>query len=87
MVERGERTSELWRGTRRGAGWGLGFVSVLGVGSVLTRGGEPTVKAAMKAGLRARQAGAEAIERMQDLYAEAESEYATETLARDQSGT
>jgi hypothetical protein len=37
----------------------------------------------MKAGLRARQAGAEAMERVQDLYAEAESEYAAEALARE----
>ncbi len=83
MAERSERRSELWRGGRRGAGWALGFVSVLGLGSLLSRGGEPTAKAAMKAGLRARQAGAEAMERMQDLYAEAESEYAAEALARE----
>lgn len=83
MAERGERTSELWRGARRGSGWALGFVSVLGLGSVLSRGGEPTVKAAMKAGLRARRAGAEAMERVQDIYAEAESEYAAETLSQD----
>ncbi len=84
MAERSERRSELWRGGRRGAGWALGFVSVLGLGSLLSRGGEPTAKAAMKAGLRARQAGAEAMERVQDLYAEAESEYAVEALARDE---
>lgn len=84
MAERSERRSELWRGGRRGAGWALGFVSVLGLGSLLSRGPEPTAKAAMKAGLRARQAGAEAMERMRDVYAEAESEYAVEALARDE---
>lgn len=84
MAERSERRSELWRGGRRGAGWAVGFISVLGLGSLLSRGGEPTAKAAMKAGLRARQAGAEAMERMRDLYAEAESEYAVETLAQDE---
>ncbi len=84
MAERGERRSELWRGGRRGAGWALGFVSVLGLGSVLSRGAQATAKTAMKAGLRARAAGAEAMERVQDIYAEAESEYAAETLSRDE---
>ena len=84
MAERGERRSELWRGGRRGAGWALGFLSVLGLGSLVSRGGESTAKAAMKAGLRARQAGAEAMERVRDIYAEAESEYNVEALARDE---
>lgn len=84
MAERGERTSEFWRGGRRGAGWALGFVSVVGLGSILSRGGESTAKAAMKAGLRGRRVGAEVIERVQDLYAEAESEYAAEALTREE---
>ena len=84
MAEQSERRSEVWRGGRRGAGWALGFVSVLGLGSFLSRGGESTAKAAMKAGLRGRQVGAEVMERVQDLYAEAQHEYTAETLTREE---
>lgn len=78
MAERGERTSELLKGVRRGVGWGIGFGSVLALGSALGRGGAATVKGGMKAVLRARGAGAEAGERLRDLYAEAEGEYVAE---------
>ncbi len=71
------------RGTRRGAGWAIGFGAVLGAASVLSRGGQPTVKMAMKGLMRLREAGAEFSERAQDLYAEAQAEYAAEMLERD----
>ena len=74
---------EVMRSARRGAGWALGFGAVLGAASALSRGGQPTAKAAMKGLLRAREVGAELAERVQDLYAEAQAEYAEEMLARD----
>ncbi len=74
MPEMRESTSELWRAARRGAGWALGFGAVLGAASTLSRGPQTAVKASMKGFLRAREAGAELAERMQDLYAEAQSE-------------
>ena len=75
---------EMMRGARRGAGWALGFGVVLGAASVLNRGAQPTAKVAMKGLLRLRETGAELSERVQDLYAEAQAEYASELLARDQ---
>lgn len=78
---------DLWRGARRGVGWAIGFGAVLGAASTLGRGGQPTVKGAMKGLLRMREAGAELSERVQDLYAEAQAEYAAEMLERDDGRT
>ncbi|MDP9350117.1 MAG: DUF5132 domain-containing protein [Chloroflexota bacterium] len=74
---------EFRRGARRGAGWAVGFGAVLGAASALSRGGQPTVKVAMKGMMRLREASAELSERVQDLYAEARAEYTAEMLQRD----
>jgi ribosomal protein L13 len=50
---------------------------------MMRSGPRPAFKGAMKGMLRAREAGAEAVERLQDVYAEAESEHAAETLEED----
>jgi RNA-splicing ligase RtcB len=71
---------ELLRGTRRGIGFALGFSAVLAVANTLRRGGRQTMKAAMKGMIQAREAGAEAAEQMQDIYAEAANEYADERV-------
>ena len=84
MAERGERASEAWKGMRSGAGWGAGFACVLGGASVLTRGAQPALKGAMKSLLRMREVGAEAVERVRDIYAEAESEYRAEVVTREE---
>ncbi len=84
MSESEKRTSAMWIGARRGIGWGLGFVSVVGVANTLGRGTRTTLKGAIKGFFGARAAAAEAAERMQDLYAEAESEHRADTLAREE---
>jgi len=84
MAESEKRTSDIWMGARRGVGWGLGFVSVVGVASALGRGTRTTLKGAMKGMFGARAAASEAAERVQDLYAEAESEYRADTLEREE---
>lgn len=84
MAEGRERTSEAWRGMRRGAGWGAGFACVLAGASVLTRGARPALKGAMKGVLWMREAGAEAGERVRDIYAEAETEYRAEAVSREE---
>jgi hypothetical protein len=71
---------ELLRGARRGVGWGLGFSAVVAAGSALRRGRRQTMKAGMKGLIQLREAGAEAAEQLQDLYAEATSEYARERV-------
>lgn len=71
----------MWKGAKRGTGWALGFGAVIGAASALSRGGQPTAKAAMKGLLRMREVTAELTERVQDLYAEAQAEYAAEMLA------
>jgi hypothetical protein len=71
---------ELLTGTRRGIGFALGFSAVLAAANALRRGGRQTVKTAMKGMIQAREAGAEAAEQVQDLYAEASSEYAHERM-------
>lgn len=55
----------------------------LGTAFVLKRGAQPAMKSAMKGLLRLRTASAELAERVQDIYAEAEAEYAAETLMQD----
>ncbi len=81
MAENGGRRSEFAEAMRRGMGWALGAGLVVGAASALKRGVDPTLKAAVKTLLRAREAGAEVAERVQDVYAEAQSEYAAERLA------
>ncbi len=75
--------AEVWNDVKRGAGWAVGFGAVLGTAFVLKRGAQPAMKSAMKGLLRLRTASAELAERVQDTYAEAEAEYAAETLAQD----
>ncbi len=75
--------AEVWNDVKRGAGWAVGFGSVLGAAFVLKRGAQPALKSAMKGLLRLRTVSAEMAERVQDIYAEAEAEYAAETLAKD----
>ncbi len=81
MTDTNERRSEFGKAVRHGMGWALGVGVVVGAGSAVTRGGAATVKGAMKTLLRAREAGAELAERVQDVYAAAQSEYAAERLA------
>ena len=76
---------ELLTGTRRGIGFALGFSAVLAVANALRNGGRQTVKTAIKGMIQAREAGAEAAEQMQDIYAEAASEHNQER-ARAYSG-
>jgi hypothetical protein len=83
MADQGERASGAWKSIRRGAGWATGFLSVLGGASVLTRGSRPLLKGAMKGLLRMREAGAEGVERLRDVHAEAECEYRDEVRARE----
>ncbi len=71
------------RGARRGVGWAIGFGTVLGAASALNRGGQPTLKLAMKGVMRLQHVAAEFSERVQDLYAEAQAEYASEMLERN----
>jgi hypothetical protein len=76
------RTSEVWKGTRRGAGWALGVGTVVSVAALLRDGPRQTLKAAMKAGLRGREMAAEMSEQVRDLYAEAQVEHATRPADR-----
>jgi hypothetical protein len=76
------RTSEVWKGTRRGAGWALGVGTVVSVAALLRDGPRQTLKAAMKAGLRGREVAAEMSEQVRDLYAEAQVEHATRPADR-----
>ena len=71
---------EVLTGTRRGIGFALGFSAVLAAANALRRGGRQTVKTAIKGMIQAREEGAEAAEQMQDLYAEAASEYANDRV-------
>ena len=77
MADVSGRTSEVWKGTRRGAGWALGVGTVVSVAALLRDGPRQTLKAAMKAGLRGREVAAELSEQVRDLYAEAQVEHAT----------
>jgi hypothetical protein len=73
---------QLLRTGQRGLGWVLGFAVLLGVGSALVRGRRSTIKAGMKATMRARETAAEATERLRDVYAEAASEQQAESPRR-----
>ncbi len=68
------RTSEVWNGMRRGAGWAFGVGAVVTAASVLSDGGRTTIKSMMKATMRGRGMAAEVSEQLQDLYAEAAHE-------------
>ncbi len=69
--------SGLWRATRHATGWLLGAGGVVAMGTLVRGGPRHAVKAAMKTGMRGREVAAELAERVQDLYAEAQSERAT----------
>lgn len=77
MAEVSGRTSEVWKGARRGAGWALGVATVVSVAALLRDGPRQTLKGAMKAGLRGREVAAEISEQVRDLYAETQVEHAT----------
>ena len=83
MNDGDRRGSEIWNGARRGMGWALGFLFLRALSQALRQGPRPTLKQAMKSTLRLRELGAEAAERAQDIYAEAESEYRAETLGSE----
>ncbi len=83
MNDGDRRGSEIWKGARRGMGWALGFLLLRTFAEALRHGPRPTLKQAMKSALRLRELGAEAAERAQDIYAEAESEYRAEMLSSD----
>ena len=68
------RKSEVLKGLRRGAGWALGAGAVVTVASVLRDGGRSTLKGAMIGAMRGQELAAEAVERLQDIYAEAAHE-------------
>ncbi len=79
--------SESARGTYAGS-WQERFslnsaLDVLGTAFVLKRGAQPALESAKKGLPRLRTASAEMAERVQDIYAEAEAEYAAETLMQD----
>jgi hypothetical protein len=57
--------------------------AVIGAAAALGRGGQSAVKMAMKRLLRRREGGAPLSEQLQDLYAEAQAEYADRMLERD----
>ncbi len=71
MDDKPKVRSQLWTGARRGAGWALGVGGVLSVAALLRDGPRPSIKAAMKAGMRGREMAGELGEQAQDLYAEA----------------
>ena len=81
MPEMRERSSEVMRGARRGAGFALGAGAVVTLASILRDGGRQTAKQAIRAGLRGRDALAELGEQAQDLYAEVQAEQAGESEA------
>ncbi len=81
MNDGDHRGSEIWKGVRRGMGWALGFLFLRTFSQALNDGTRPTLKHAIKSTLRLQVLAAEAAERAQDIYAEAESEYRAETLS------
>jgi len=81
MTERPRRTSELWQGVRRGAGWAVGVGGVITAASLLRDGRRETIKTLMRAGMRGRELAAELSEQVQDLYAEAQVEHAAGATA------
>lgn len=74
MSDMRERTSEVWKGMRKGAGWAMGVGIVMSAAGVLREGPRAVVKAAIKAGLRGGEMAAELTEQMRDVYAEAQVE-------------
>ena len=62
-----------------GGAWGLGLALVAGVGLLAWKGGRPLAKRAITGALvlsqRAQELAAETTEQLQDLYAEARSEF------------
>ncbi|MDP9067307.1 MAG: hypothetical protein M3N53_03025 [Actinomycetota bacterium] len=74
MSDMRERTSEVWKGLRKGAGWAMGVGIVVSAAGVLREGPRAVVKAAIKAGLRGGEMAAELTEQMRDLYAEVQVE-------------
>lgn len=78
MDESPKIRSQFWRGARRGAGMAFGVGGVVTVATLLRDGPRDAVKAMMKAGLTGREVAAELSEQMQDLYAEARTERASE---------
>ncbi len=75
--------AEFWKDVKRGASWGVGFLPVLSTAFLFKSGGRPAAKSAVKGVLRLRTASAEFSEQLQDIYAEAQSEYAAETDLQD----
>ncbi len=75
--------AEHWKDMKRGASWAVGFVAVIGTALLLKRGTRPVMKSAAKGVLRLRTASAEISEQIQDIYAEAQAEYAAETDLQD----
>jgi hypothetical protein len=71
--------AEYWKEMKRGASWAIGFVAVLGTAFLLKSGARSVVKSAVQGVLRLRTASAEFSEQVQDIYAEAQAEYAAET--------
>jgi hypothetical protein len=75
---------ELLSGMIGGATWGAGFVAVAATAAVAGPRAKHVAKAAIKGAIsasrRAREFGAEAVERAQDLYAEAKHEFESELL-------
>ena len=74
MTDIDERSSELMRGARRGAGFALGVGAVVTVASLVRGGARQTAKRVIRGGLRGREALAELGEQVQDLYAEVQAE-------------
>jgi hypothetical protein len=72
---------DLVDGVLEGTGWAAGVAIVLGVAAISSRRSSPLVKEVMKGYLtvsdRVKELVAEAGEQLQDLYAEAKSEYET----------
>lgn len=70
---------DLLEGGLGGSVWGFGAAVVAGVALLAWKGGRPLAKKAITGAMvlseRAREAAAEASEQVQDLYAEARSEF------------
>lgn len=74
MTDAREKTSEVWKGLRRGTGWAMGAGLVVSVAAALRQGPRQVLKGAIKAGLRGQEIAAELTEQVGDLYAEAQVE-------------
>ncbi len=78
-----ERTSEVWKGMRKGAGWAMGVGIVVSAAGALRQGPRAVVKTAINAGLRGGEAAAELGEQIRDLYAEAQIERSERSSSLD----